>query len=70
MEANKSQSYYADSPLACYVGNACTKSVVAAFKSKFKVADPNEFTLAGDEYDLALLNGIKHAPNDSARSGW
>lgn len=66
VEADKSLSYYADSPLGCYVGDSCTQSLLAQFKSKFNVSDPNEFTLAGYEYDVALLNGIKNAPNDTA----
>jgi branched-chain amino acid transport system substrate-binding protein len=66
VEADKSLSYYADSPLACYVGNSCTQSALAQFKSAFNVSDPNEFTIAGYEFDEALLNGIKHAPNDTA----
>ena len=66
VEADKSLSYYADSPLGCYVGDSCTQSLLTQFKSKFNVSDPNEFTLAGYEYDVALLNGIKNAPNDTA----
>jgi branched-chain amino acid transport system substrate-binding protein len=66
VEADKALSYYAISPLGCPVGASCTDSVLAAFKSKFNVSDPNEFTVAGYEYSRALLNGIKHAPNATA----
>jgi branched-chain amino acid transport system substrate-binding protein len=65
-EGDPSLSYYADSPLACYVTGSCAQSAVAAFKSQFNVASPNEFTVAGYVYDLALFTGIKHASSDTA----
>lgn len=66
VQANSALSYYAISPLGCYVGTSCTKEILSEFKNKFKAAAPNEFTIAGYEYSRALLNGIKHAPAATA----